>query len=84
LFWFSLVVRFSRAAPAAYTVLGGNQAFTLVAAFSGVAGQLQWDQTGDTAFLVQADVDGDGVADFSLQIYGAPGYTEVQAGDFVL
>jgi hypothetical protein len=49
-----------------------------------VAGQLQWDQTAPTGFLIQGDVNGDGAADFSLQIYAAPGFGQVQSWDFIL
>jgi Ca2+-binding RTX toxin-like protein len=62
----------------------GNQAFSFVANFTRAAGQLQWDQTGPTAFLITGDVNGDAVADFSLQIYGAPGMTQVYSWDFIL
>jgi Ca2+-binding RTX toxin-like protein len=62
----------------------GNQAFSFVAGFTGAAGQLQWDQTGATAFLLQADVNGDAAADFSLQVYGAPGMTQMFGWDFIL
>jgi Ca2+-binding RTX toxin-like protein len=63
---------------------GGNQGFGFVASFTGVAGQLQWDQTAPTGFLIQGDVNGDGAADFSLQIYAAPGFGSVQSWDFIL
>ncbi|MGY4178377.1 Ca2+-binding RTX toxin-like protein [Bradyrhizobium sp. USDA 4518] len=61
----------------ANTNVAGNQAFTFAANFTGVAGQLQWDltnisSTGVKGYLVQGDVNGDAVADFSLQIYTAP------------
>jgi Ca2+-binding RTX toxin-like protein len=63
---------------------GGNQAFSFVANFTGAAGQLQWDQTAPTGFLIQGDINGDGAADFSLQIYAAPGFGTVQSWDFIL
>ncbi|WFU66728.1 calcium-binding protein [Bradyrhizobium brasilense] len=61
----------------ANTHLAGNQAFTFVSAFTHVPGQLQWDLTGVSVtgvkgYLVQGDVNGDAVADFSLQIYTSP------------
>jgi Ca2+-binding RTX toxin-like protein len=62
----------------------GNQGFSFVANFTHAAGQLQWDKTGPTAFLITGDVNGDAVADFSLQIYGAPGMTQVYSWDFIL
>jgi hypothetical protein len=53
--------------------VAGNQAFTFVgdAAFSNVAGELR-----ATANLVQGDVNGDGIADFQInltQLETAPG-----------
>ncbi|WOH48857.1 calcium-binding protein [Bradyrhizobium sp. sBnM-33] len=61
----------------ANSLAAGNQAFTFVSAFTGVAGQLQWDltntsPTGVKGYLVQGDVNGDAAADFSLQIYTSP------------
>jgi Ca2+-binding RTX toxin-like protein len=60
----------------ANSLVGGNQAF-FVSAFTGVAGQLQWDltnisPTGVKGYLVQGDVNGDAAPDFSLQIYTSP------------
>jgi serralysin len=49
----------------------GNQAFQLIgsAGFSNVAGQLRFfSEAGST--LVEGDVNGDGVADFQLQLIG--------------
>ncbi|HEX8225761.1 MAG TPA: cadherin domain-containing protein [Allosphingosinicella sp.] len=66
----------------ANTGLSGNQAFTFIgaAAFSGVAGQLRYATSGGVT-LVSGDVNGDGVADFQLELTGtlAP-----VASDFVL
>ncbi|WOH48856.1 M43 family zinc metalloprotease [Bradyrhizobium sp. sBnM-33] len=61
----------------ANSLAAGNQAFTFVSAFAGVAGQLQWDltnisPTGVKGYLAQGDVNGDGAADFSLQVYTSP------------
>ena len=58
-------------------LVAGNQAFTFVDAFTGVAGQLQWDLTGVSStgvksYRVAVDVNGDAAADFSLQIYTSP------------
>jgi Ca2+-binding RTX toxin-like protein len=68
--------------------LAGNQAFTWATALTGAAGQLVVTKTSDTAtvdgYLVQADVNGDKVADFALQIYGAPILDTVKASDFIL
>lgn len=64
------------------TLLSGNQAFTFIgaAAFSGVAGQLRYASSGGVT-LVSGDVNGDGVADFQIELTGtlAP-----VASDFVL
>jgi Ca2+-binding RTX toxin-like protein len=81
----------------ANSLVGGNQAFTFGSAFTGVAGQLQWDltnvsSTGVKGYLVQGDVNGDSHADFSLQIYtsptaslaGGPANWNLAAWDFVL
>jgi hypothetical protein len=60
----------------------GNQAFAFIgaAAFSGVAGQLRFEQIGGNTF-VSGDVNGDRVADFQIELTGA--ITPV-ASDFVL
>ncbi len=59
----------------------GDQAFVLGALQSGVAGRLQVTANGAGQWLVQGDVNGDGAADFAIDVTGlvAPG-----AGDFVL
>ena len=64
--------------------VAGNQAFTFVDHFTHVAGQLQWDQTAPTGYLIQADLTGNGHADFSIQIYAAPGFGTIQGWDFIL
>jgi Ca2+-binding RTX toxin-like protein len=63
----------------ARTNVAGDQAFTFIGAavFSGVSGQLRFDMTnisatGVKAYTVYGDVNGDSVADLSLQIYTAP------------
>lgn len=63
---------------------GSDDAFDFIgaAAFSGVAGQLRATAIGDT-WLVEGDVDGDGVADFSLSVVTTPSYA-LGAGDFHL
>ena len=70
----------------ANTSAAGNQAFSLVSTFTGVAGQLCVAKTSDTAtvdgYLVTADVNGDRIVDFSLQIYGAPSLDKLYASDF--
>ncbi len=64
----------------ANAALAGDQAFVLVAAFTGVAGQarLAFDAALNRSILL-GDVNGDGVADLAIAIAGPVG-----AGDFVL
>ncbi|MGQ0563596.1 MAG: calcium-binding protein [Gemmobacter sp.] len=54
----------------ANAILNGNQAFTFIgtAAFGSVAGQLRAIHSASS--VLQADVNGDGVADFELQLNG--------------
>jgi serralysin len=59
---------------------GADDAFTLVAAFTGVAGQLVAHDRGLYS-LVTADTNGDGLADFSIYVLAADPLT---GGDFVL
>jgi Ca2+-binding RTX toxin-like protein len=61
---------------------GGNEAFTFIgnAAFSNVEGQLRVVVSG-SATTVQADINGDGVADLTLRLTGAVNLT---AADFIL
>jgi Ca2+-binding RTX toxin-like protein len=56
----------------------GNQAFTYIgaAAFTGVDGQLRF-----AAGMLQADMTGDGIADFEVRIFGP---TSLSASDFLL
>jgi hypothetical protein len=69
------------------TTRASNQAFQFVGedAFSGTAGELRYGATagadGGDATLVEGDVDGDGVADFQLELRGLHALT---AGDFIL
>ena len=55
----------------ANTGAAGDQAFTMIntAAFSNVAGQLRYSVAGSNT-LMEGDVDGNGVADFQLQLTG--------------
>jgi Ca2+-binding RTX toxin-like protein len=66
--------RLDLAAIDANLALAGDQAFTVVQAFTGAAGQLVVDEDG-TKTLVMGDIDGDGVADFSIQVQGVVGST---------
>ena len=60
---------------------GKDNAFVLVAAFTGVAGELIAPSAGGISFLVQADVNGDGVADFAIDVRSSAALT---SDDFVL
>ncbi|MGZ8406902.1 MAG: M10 family metallopeptidase C-terminal domain-containing protein, partial [Caulobacteraceae bacterium] len=53
------------------TLTSGNQAFHLVDAFTGQAGELlvKYHAGADTTFI-QGDVDGDGVADVTIKVWG--------------
>jgi Ca2+-binding RTX toxin-like protein len=64
--------------------VAGNQAFSFVTNFTRVAGQLQWDQTAPAGWLVTGDLNGDGAADFSLQIYASTAFGHPYAWDFIL
>ena len=65
----------------ANAAVGGNQAFVFIgqAAFSGTAGELRTYLT-NSVHYVAGDVNGDGVADFIIQL----GSAAVQSGDFLL
>ncbi len=64
------------------TSAGVNDAFTFIgtAGFHGVAGELRFGVAGGTAF-VQMDVNGDGVADSIIRLFGV---NALDASDFVL
>jgi Ca2+-binding RTX toxin-like protein len=64
--------------------LYGDQPFKLVGDFTGHAGELQWKAATPTVFLVSADVDGDGAADFSVQVNHAVSLTSLHAENFML
>ncbi len=65
------------------TNVGGNQAFTFIGltAFSNTAGELRADQSSGTTTVVQGDVDGDGAADFEIELTGL---ITLDATDFLL
>jgi Ca2+-binding RTX toxin-like protein len=67
----------------ASTLTAGDQAFAFIgtAAFSNVAGQLRYDTTDPTKTIVMGDVNGDGAADFQIELTGALTLT---SADFVL
>lgn len=60
---------------------GIDDAFTIVTAFTRVAGQLKLTPEGSNSVLVEADLDGNGKADFVLLIKGE---NMMQASDFIL
>ena len=62
----------------------GDQAFKLVSDFTGHAGELMWKAATPTVFVVSADVDGDGGADFSVQVNHAASLTALHASNFML
>lgn len=65
------------------TTLSGNQAFTFIGAadFSSAAGQLRIDTSDPSQTLVLGDVNGDGTADFQIDLTGS---VHVMASDFLL
>ncbi|RDJ27382.1 hypothetical protein DWF00_10495 [Bosea caraganae] len=73
----------------ANTLVGGDQAFTFIAAtpaFSGAAGELIWTQidwfgTDEDWTLISGDVDGDSQSDFQIELTGLVTLT---ANDFIL
>lgn len=64
------------------TTTDGDQAFTFIGTdtFSGTAGELRYVSNGVDTF-VEADVDGDGRLDMTIQLFGV---IELTAGDFIL
>ena len=62
--------------------LSGDQAFAFIGSgsFTGIAGQLRYQQVNGNTF-VMGDVNGDGVADFVIQVNGQVTFT---SGDFIL
>ena len=65
----------------ANTGASGNQSFRIVSDFTGSAGQLTREKLG-AGFLVSGDVNGDGNADFAIQVNTA--LSALQASDFKL
>lgn len=66
----------------ASSATSGNQAFDFVgdAGFSGAAGELRYEALTDR-LLLQGDVDGDGLADFTIEMMGL---NSLQASDLIL
>jgi lysophospholipase L1-like esterase len=65
----------------ANTTRSGNQKFTFVSKFTGRPGELQWDEN-SKGFMVSADVNGNGIADFSIQLNTKLG--SLRSSDFIL
>ncbi|MEM0922522.1 MAG: hypothetical protein AAGI13_05715 [Pseudomonadota bacterium] len=68
----------------ANTTNGGNQVFDFIGTtgFSNTAGEIRFSQVAGSGFtLIQADDDGDGVADFQIELTGL---VTLQASDFLL
>ena len=66
----------------ANTTAAGDQAFRVVASFSGSAGQLVFAaDTARACVVVSGDVNGDGIADFALDVFNVASLT---ATDFFL
>ncbi|MEX0339538.1 MAG: calcium-binding protein [Arenibacterium sp.] len=63
----------------------GNQAFNFIGAsgFAGNAGELRFEEMRN-AFLLQADVNGDRIADFEIRINDLLGLSGLSASDFFL
>ncbi|MEA3035887.1 MAG: hypothetical protein QOH04_1652, partial [Sphingomonadales bacterium] len=62
---------------------GGDDAFHLVGAFDGHAGQLVVLDGGNNIWTVSGDVDGNGQADFQILVTVADGH-QLGTADFVL
>jgi Ca2+-binding RTX toxin-like protein len=69
----------------ALTTLAGNNGFTPIgnSAFSHTAGELRLVDTGNGDWIVEGDVDGDGVADLVIHVHVSDGHG-LGAGDFTL
>lgn len=67
----------------ANTGVAGNQAFTFIgsAAYSHHAGELRYADGGGGHLTIAGDVNGDGVSDFRIELYGS---SNLAASDFVL
>jgi len=67
----------------ANTLVSGNQAFTYIgaSAFTHEAGQIRIDASDPTKTIVLGDVNGDGLADFAIQLSGS---FQLNAADFLL
>ena len=67
----------------ASTASNGNQAFSFIGsgAFTNTAGQLRIDTSDPTKILILGDTNGDGVADFAIELAGGH---SLSAGDFFL
>ncbi len=64
---------------------GADDAFSFIGsgAFTNVAGQLRYTDVGGGVYIVEGDVNGDGIADFTLSVTTAPAAAPVPT-DFIL
>ncbi|HET9640449.1 MAG TPA: RTX toxin, partial [Allosphingosinicella sp.] len=69
------------------STLAGDQAFNFIgsAAFSSTAGELRFENIslGGPIWLVQGDIDGNGVSDFEVVLVISPA-DPITSGDFIL
>jgi hypothetical protein len=67
------------------TTLAGNQAFNFIgnAAFGNQAGQLRFEHVSGQEWLVQGDVNGDGISDFQIYVT-TPDNNPITSSDFLL
>jgi serralysin len=63
------------------TTRSGNQKFTFVSNFTKKPGELQWDDN-SKGFMVSVDMNGNGVADFSIQLNTS--LSSLRSSDFLL
>jgi serralysin len=69
----------------ANSTLGGRQAFSLVAGFTHHAGELEFHRASPTGpYMVNGDVNGDGAADFTVEVRMADPAATLTAADFHL
>jgi Ca2+-binding RTX toxin-like protein len=70
----------------ANSVLAGDQAFTLIGsgAFTGKAGELRVSGVVDAASFVYGDTNGDGIANFIIEVYFLGDLTPLAAASFIL
>ncbi len=67
------------------STVAGDQAFSFIgnATFGQIAGQLRTFQQTPGNWMIEADLNGDGIADFAIQVT-LEGLTEITSADFIL